>query len=333
MKFRELRDVVEKMSGSKLTGQEISTWYKKNPDVKKAVKDAKIKQAVELALDHGGAMNYAIKKIEKIKRGLADHPAVAKALSYANFGEEKTLEEGTWAIPDSKEKMQKIQDILAKKTPGTKSNAKNLANKIYNLFGDDSLFDDIGRLEDNPDPKVDLRDIIVKHLEDWNMKFKKGSSYTITHAPKSWWEAEEVEETAKKRKSGNIKPTGLGSPMKGKLMSEAVAKIDPLDRAERVLNYKLKEIQYKTALKSFNEYDTNPEVKKEARGATGLDNAALAKRVPQRFKGIDQKTAQRVADAVKPKGTISSKLYMELGDLWDKKGMKGIDALLKKHKV
>ena len=333
MKFKELRDVVEKMSGSKLTGQEISTWYKKNPDVKKAVKDAKIKQAVELALDHGGAMNYAIKKIEKIKRGLADHPAVAKALSYANFGEEKTLEEGTWAIPDSKEKMQKIQDILAKKTPGTKSNAKNLANKIYNLFGDDSLFDDIGRLEDNPDPKVDLRDIIVKHLEDWNMKFKKGSSYTITHAPKSWWEAEEVEETAKKRKSGNIKPTGLGSPMKGKLMSEAIAKIDPLDRAERVLNYKLKEIQYKTALKSFNEYDANPEVKKEARGATGLDNAALAKRVPQRFKGIDQKTAQRVADAVKPKGTISSKLYMELGDLWDKKGMKGIDALLKKHKV
>ena len=321
MKFKELRDVVEKMSGSKLTGQEISTWYKKNPDVKKAVKDAKIKQAVELALDHGGAMNYAIKKIEKIKRGLADHPAVAKALSYANFGEEKTLEEGTWAIPDSKEKMQKIQDILAKKTPGTKSNAKNLANKIYNLFGDDSLFDDIGRLEDNPDPKVDLRDIIVKHLEDWNMKFKKGSSYTITHAPKSWWEAEEVEETAKKRKSGNIKPTGLGSPMKGKLMSEAVAKIDPLDRAERVLNYKLKE------------YDANPEVKKEARGATGLDNAALAKRVPQRFKGIDQKTAQRVADAVKPKGMISSKLYMELGDLWDKKGMKGIDALLKKHKV
>ena len=88
MKFKELRDVVEKMSGSKLTGQEISVWYRKNPDVKKAVKDAKIKQAVELALDHGGAMNYAIKKIEKIKRGLADHPAVAKALSYANFGED-----------------------------------------------------------------------------------------------------------------------------------------------------------------------------------------------------------------------------------------------------
>ena len=430
MKFNELRDMVEKMSGSKLTGQEVSTWYRKNPDVKKAARDKAIKQAVEIALDHGGAMNFAIKKIEKIKRGLADHPAVAKALSFANFGEEKTLEdgagensaavqyakdtpgqgiqeakkiqdiarkhkrelqkakrsgnlelskkaedelsswassngeirgddedefiewldnnldnlikgklreqtisEGTWAIPDSKEKMQKIQDILAKKTPGTKSNAKKLANKIYNLFGDDSFFDDLLRIEMKPDPKVDLRDIIVKHLEDWNMKFKKGSSYTITHAPKSWWEAEEVEETAKKRKSGNIKPTGLGSPMKGKLMSEAVAKIDPMDKAERMLNYKIKELQYKTALKTFNEYDADPEVKKEAKGATGLNNAALVKRVPQRFKGIDQKTAQRVADAVKPKGMISSKLYVELGDLWDKKNMKGFEALLKKHKV
>ena len=90
MKFTELR---EKMSGSKLTGQEISTWYRKNKDVEKAVrKDRNLKKAVEIALDHGGAMNFAIKKIEKIKRGLADNPHVAKALSFANFGE--SLEEG-----------------------------------------------------------------------------------------------------------------------------------------------------------------------------------------------------------------------------------------------
>jgi hypothetical protein len=167
------------------------------------------------------------------------------------------------------------------------------------------------------------------------MKFKKGGVYVITHAPKDWWEKEGVEETAKKRKSGNIKPTGLGSPVRGKLMpvTEGVKKVDSLDKAERMLNYKIKELQYKTALKTFNEYDTDPEVKKEAKGATGLNNAALAKRVPERFKWIDQKTAQRVADAVKPKGMISTKLYMELGDLWDKKNTKGFEALLKKHKV
>ena len=48
------------------------------------------------------------------------------------------------------------------------------------------------------------------------MKFKKtGTEIIIIRAPKSWWEKEEVEETAKRRKSGNIKPIGLGTPVKG----------------------------------------------------------------------------------------------------------------------
>ena len=70
-----------KMSGSKLTGQEISVYFRKNP---KAKSNAMIKKAVEIALDHGGAMNYAIDKIEKLKRGLEKHPEVKKALKFAN---------------------------------------------------------------------------------------------------------------------------------------------------------------------------------------------------------------------------------------------------------
>ena len=69
------------MSGSKLTGSEISTYFRKNPKAKR------VRKAVEFALDHGGAMSYAIKKIEKMKRGLSKHPEVKKALDYANFGE------------------------------------------------------------------------------------------------------------------------------------------------------------------------------------------------------------------------------------------------------
>lgn len=332
MKFKELR---EKMSGSKLTGQEISVWYRKNKDVEKAVrKDKNLKKAVEIALDHGGAMNFAIKKIEKIKRGLADNPHVAKALSFANFGEDKdTISEGTWAIPDSYEKMAKIQNLyLSKKMPGTKSNAKKFADKLYSLFGDDSFFDDLYELEMKPDPKVDLRDILMKHLEDWNMKFKKaGSTYEITHAPKSWWEKEETNETAKKRKAGNIRPTGLGSPVKGKLMAESleegVKKVDPLDRAERVLNYKLKELQYKSELRRFNEFEED-KVKQYRMEA---NNAPLAKRAEKRFKGIDKRLAQRIANAVKPGRVIQSKLYVELGDLWDKGDKKGFEKHLKKH--
>ena len=78
MKTQEKHD----MSGSKLTGREIAAYFKKNP------KANKVYQAVVFALDHGGAMTYAIKGIEKMKRGLSKHPEVKKALDYANYGEE-----------------------------------------------------------------------------------------------------------------------------------------------------------------------------------------------------------------------------------------------------
>ena len=78
------------MDQSKLTGQEISVYFKKNP-----VKDKTVRKAVEFALDHGGAMSYAIKGIEKMKRGLSKHPDVKKALRYAN---ESVHHESVWTV-------------------------------------------------------------------------------------------------------------------------------------------------------------------------------------------------------------------------------------------
>ena len=44
----------------KLTGREVSTYFRRNP-----VKDAQIKKAVEVALDLQGAMTVASKEIKK----------------------------------------------------------------------------------------------------------------------------------------------------------------------------------------------------------------------------------------------------------------------------
>ena len=84
MKFKELKERLSKMSGSKLTGQELSVYYRENPLAKKAARDPLLKKAIEFALDHGGAMNYAIKNIEKMKRGISRHPQVQQALQFAN---------------------------------------------------------------------------------------------------------------------------------------------------------------------------------------------------------------------------------------------------------
>ena len=77
-----------KMDGMKLTGQEISVYFRRNK-----VRDKQTRKAVEIALDHGGAMNYAVKQIEKLKRGLSKNKDVQKALNYANFGESVRIKE------------------------------------------------------------------------------------------------------------------------------------------------------------------------------------------------------------------------------------------------
>ena len=398
MKFKELR---EKMSGSKLTGQEISVWYRKNKDVEKAArKDRNIKKAVEIALDHGGAMNYAIKKIEKIKRGLADNPYVAKALSFANFGEEKTLEdgagensaaaqyakdtpgqtpigeetltEGTWAVPDSYPKLVKLQKFLSK--PHKAKTARDV-HKFHidadMYFGDDSFSDDLDayktilpggevsqydKKEKYPQdymdrmkkynkikPGTDLNLVLMKALSDWTGGVLKFKGNKIVQMPRDWYmkdnpenkdnspvkaklEGEVKEKLGKKRPRGNIKMKRM-EPIKVEALQEGVKKLDPLDRAERVLNYKLKELQYKSELRRFNEFEED----KAKQYRMEANNAPLAKRAEKRFKGIDKRLAQRIANAVKPGRVIQSKLYVELGDLWDKGDKKGFEKHLKKH--
>ena len=80
------------MSGSKLTSWEIRKYFKKNP------KAQAVRKAVEIALDHGGAMTYATKQIEKLKRGLSNHPEVKKALRWANESTHSTALEKFQAI-------------------------------------------------------------------------------------------------------------------------------------------------------------------------------------------------------------------------------------------
>lgn len=64
----------------KLTGQEIASYFKKNK-----VSDAKVKRAVEVALDLGGAMDIAIKEIQKFYgSNILKNKEVQKALKYAN---------------------------------------------------------------------------------------------------------------------------------------------------------------------------------------------------------------------------------------------------------
>ena len=65
---------------SKLTGQEVANYFKKYK-----IKDPKIKKAVEVALDLGGALDIAGKEIQKFYgRKIRNSKEVKQALKYAN---------------------------------------------------------------------------------------------------------------------------------------------------------------------------------------------------------------------------------------------------------
>ena len=87
--LKEKKDVLDKdgkvdalgpYGRSKLTGSEIAQYFKKNK-----VKDAKIKKAVEVALDLGGAMSVAQKAIKKFYgNSVLRNKDVQRALKHAN---------------------------------------------------------------------------------------------------------------------------------------------------------------------------------------------------------------------------------------------------------
>ena len=112
-----------KMDGGKLTGQEISVYFRRNK-----VKDKQTRKAVEIALDHGGAMSYAIKQIEKLKRGLSKDKDVQKALNYANFGESVRVNEVGFMFKEDSPIAGNMQVEGDPYIPQKKGVNKNIAN-------------------------------------------------------------------------------------------------------------------------------------------------------------------------------------------------------------
>jgi len=122
-KMKELGIKEGKMDGSKLTGQEISVWFRRHK-----VRDKQVRKAVEFALDHGGAMSYAIKGIEKMKKGLSKNKDVVKALNYANYGTEQKVPEVGFMFKENSPIAGDIKLEGDQYIPQKKGVNKNIAN-------------------------------------------------------------------------------------------------------------------------------------------------------------------------------------------------------------
>lgn len=73
--------------------------------------------------------------------------------------------EGTWALPDTPEAQQTLVDLLNQPTLPVGPDAEDIIAQLYDVIGDDELFDQLGDLS-NVDAEADAKPIILARLEE-----------------------------------------------------------------------------------------------------------------------------------------------------------------------
>lgn len=81
-----------------------------------------------------------------------------------DFDSGEVLEEGTWALPESPEDIQALQTLLAQPLE-VGVDAENATSALYELIGDDELYDRLNDLADAEGPRADARDTIKYFLQ------------------------------------------------------------------------------------------------------------------------------------------------------------------------
>lgn len=169
-------------------------------DIEKELKKVGAKIVNTKSTRDGVVVKFNAKDKNKLKQLVLKHDKDAV--------NESNLQEGTWDIPDTKTKLQKLMDLVSKPFFGTTEKDVDKYLKLM-PFGDDELYDDLGVLYFIPGstkskkfPKTDLNKVAMDSLNGrWLTAKKKGQGYDITHI-----NFDVDMDEAIKRKSGNIRP-------------------------------------------------------------------------------------------------------------------------------
>ena len=150
--------------GNPKTKEGKAAWERIKKIKMKGYTPKQVKMAIGIAFDKRfvqGNMTGAAKAIEKIAKGLSDFEPVANALRRAN---EEVVKEGTWELPKTPKQKSALKKLLSKPLK-----AKGATNKLYNIIGDDILFDDIDDFADT-EPNADVRPMVRTAMKRLGIK-------------------------------------------------------------------------------------------------------------------------------------------------------------------
>ena len=76
----------------------------------------------------------------------------------------QNISEGTWAMPNSPESWERLKGILKQELP-VGIDATNATEVLYDIIGDDTLYDQLGDLA-IAEPEADARTTVVDWMKD-----------------------------------------------------------------------------------------------------------------------------------------------------------------------
>jgi hypothetical protein len=154
--YESLQKTLKSLSGNRGYTTYFESW---NPAV------ITEEEAVVEGLKHLFVTQSIDQRVEDALPLLAKIQQQGQAMKEANIFEAwaEQLAEGTWDIPDTPEKKAKLVDLMSKPLI-VGPDATNATEQLYDLIGDDELFDQLAELADN-DPNADCRELVYNRLQ------------------------------------------------------------------------------------------------------------------------------------------------------------------------
>lgn len=159
-----LEDIAERVVDMPEVKQFAQRWAHQFGSINETASDTVQEEralAVQLATSYLRDLK-GIKENSELKTQLRDP---VEETEYLPIADVDVLSEGTWALPDTEEKMQQLKDLLANPLP-VGVDAENSTNALYDILGDDQLFDRLHQLSEIEGGDSDARPTINRFLKE-----------------------------------------------------------------------------------------------------------------------------------------------------------------------